>query len=134
MKTARQILEEKVVQARKGSCKECAWCEFIPVWDGYCCAIQGNWNSIFFSTEDLDRKPYPWVCEEGAVTNEEICAAFTSKGDYSPQDTYSEHDHRDFMHFLYRACELEKDIAQGTLNTLLTKLNALLTKLNTKRN
>jgi hypothetical protein len=139
LKDADEIIEVLKDQAKRGSCKEC---KFLRPWgeneqpiEGETmvgdCAVQGNFNSIWFRQADLDGQPFPWKCDEGSISEQgdagewvefPYCIAFR------PQSANtSVQAQRDFFRALYEAMEIHnalKAAGRGRLTELLQELNA----------
>lgn len=135
-----KILDEIEEQARQGSCKTCKWCIAYKVPERLesgavltrDCEIQGNVNPIWFTDNDLDRKAYPWICDEGRWESDgrqlEICMAYQSNNGVAVVREGNDYSvgcagHRDFMIDLAEAIRLSHSIRDNDLAKLIVKLN-----------
>ncbi len=82
--TPGEIITERARMASEGSCKTCQYCEPLPEpVRGYVaqCVIQGNVNAILFTSEDLERKAFPYICDCGWCDfhHSIICQAYVER-------------------------------------------------------
>ena len=81
--TPGEIMTERARIASEGSCKTCQYCGPLPEpVRGYVaqCALQGKANAILFTSEDLERKAFPYICDCGwfDLHHSIICQAYVA--------------------------------------------------------
>ena len=132
-KNVEEILDELLTQAKKGSCKNCQYCEptdfFVPeeLEARYICAVQGNYNPNAVNEKTLNKHQYPIGCDGGTTWEDHgveipYCLAYEPKRP-STNSQWLSSRHRAFIDCLVCAASLHYSIKENKLDEMLRRLN-----------
>lgn len=135
-----EILNQRTLMVKEGSCKTCQFCVRFEeaIKDGqhkytHVCAIQGNWDPIYFTEQDLENGAHGIRCEQGSWTHTDACLAYEPKTCDLISDSAEEYEqsrrHREYMRCLADAEDLHStilDVQTGTTQARLESLIAII--------